>query len=589
MPTILTFIFYLALLFLLLGLLWPKIFSFLFKTRATRKTVFLFFGGVALASFIAIGVISSEQKTTKVEVTMVRPTANEDIVRGVAFQGALVNVTLRYADATQVTYLLFDQVDSLTQTERVKALNEAKGKWDAVSVAAEDFATVVNALPTYELPVTYEQSLRNPLVKPVVASALEDTIKKLEDEERRLDGEIKVSKKETEIGRKKILELVDQAPPGQRLLVAAAMFGTDAKTAQEQLARLQRLEAKINIGQAEVFNNYSNAAEIVKTGVKVELFIGGLAASSGGSAIVMAGKTGVDLAVATANFVFTGIAGAGVTMDVAETAVKVGIADKDGYTAAVAGAKEAAFFKEMSLIVGIMDPLKAYGQFQKISTAAGGVKNLMSPEGLKKVAANKTLIADLKTDVPGNLQIIAESGPKSWDFFTSYDQVKSLLFDTKMPGQVLFKGDQHAVGIADIVKNKLLSLYIQTFYANAATLAAGQTATLKPTPVLKARFRIIKVCSSGLLTVYTDCGTGKKVSKEWAKGSARGVVNAGGESVTPKISGGRGTYTFTVWLDNGESLAVANYDGPSNVATLTNVAKEQGWTISKGTVRVPMD
>ena len=95
--------------------------------------------------------------------------------------------------------------------------------------------------------------------------------------------------------------------------------------------------------------------------------------------------------------------------------------------------------------------------------------------------------------------------------------------------------------------------------------------------------RIVKACAEGLLIRYTDCETGKSVALDVAKvAGTRSFVSPDGKSFKPLIQGGKGTYTFYVWLNNSDKeFAVVKWDGPTNVATLTADATKRDWTIER--------
>src|SRR3989344_8617800 len=148
-------------------------------------------------------------------------------------------------------------------------------------------------------------------------------------------------------------------------------------------------------------------------------------------------------------------------MDVSKTAVSGGIADENGKIATVAKSKDAQFFKEMSYVVGITDIVKALGQFEKVVSAAGGLKNLLTADGLKKIAENKQLMTDMRADASGNLQTIVDSGPAAWDFLTKNPEVKTIVLNTATPGKVVFTGTNKAVVVKELPTAKTISDFVK--------------------------------------------------------------------------------------------------------------------------------
>lgn len=566
METLLFILLFISLASMIAGVIRPSLFAFLLKGKATRKIIFLVFGFLSLGFFIALGLLPGTKNLEEIDAITERPTTDEEWIQGVIFQGALAEVSLRYSEATVYTDTLFRDAQELSDEERIALLDQTIQKWAEAKTAADQFSAVAELLPDYDAAVSYQSNdSRSSLTTEVLAATVEEDIDK-------------AWQKKKELGEEKLLQLIDKAPPGQRMKEAAKIFGTSIEVAEVVLQDLRAEETKKALKEAEKYDKYSKAAQTIQAGVKVTIFVGGVAA--GGGMVTLAGKA--------AHIVISSVAGAGLTMDVSKTAVSVGIADENGPVAAIAKAKDAQFFKEMSYVVAITDIAKALGQFEKVASAAGGVKNLLTPGGLKKIAENKQLINDMKSDASGNLQTIVDSGPAAWDFLTKNPEVKTVVLDTATPGKIVLTGTDKEAVIKGPVTAKAINDFVQGILDKAQKLdSVTPQKTAEPAPAAVPSVRIVKACSSGLLTVYTDCSSGKKVSKEWAHGRGRANIGSDGTSFTPKISGGKGNYQFIVWLDNGESIIVANYNGATNVATLTEEAKNLGWTISGGTVFVP--
>ena len=297
----------------------------------------------------------------------------------------------------------------------------------------------------------------------------------------------------------------------------------------------------------------------------------------------------VTLAGKTAHIVVSSVAGAGLTMDVSKTAVSVGIADENGKIAAIAKSKDAQFFKEMSYVVGITDIAKALGQFEKVVSAAGGLKNLLTPGGLKKIAENKQLMNDMRSDASGNLQTIVDSGPAAWDFLAKNPEVKTIVLDTATPGKVVFTGTDKEAVIKEPATVKAINDFVQGIFNKAQKLnSVTPQETPAPTPAAVPSVRIVRACSSGQFVRFTDCYSGKAVSRDaLAPGKHRFAIAPDGKSAQVLISGGKGTYRVFVTLSNGEELDVAYYPANSKEVMLTEEAKSKGWRSSGVTIYAP--
>ncbi len=94
--------------------------------------------------------------------------------------------------------------------------------------------------------------------------------------------------------------------------------------------------------------------------------------------------------------------------------------------------------------------------------------------------------------------------------------------------------------------------------------------------------KIIRACSSGLFVRYTDCDSGKAISRSaLAPGKHRfGSISADGQSFKVLITGGDGVYKVLVSLSNGQTIYIADYPAKANYVNLTAEAKKLGWTAS---------
>ena len=434
---------------LIVGLINPYLFSWLFKSKTSRKNIALVFGLFSVVFFVAIIFVPSDEKTNGINTMVKTPATDDEWVQGIIYQGALTEVSLRYIEATIYSDTLFRDAQKISDKERIALLDQTIEKWAEAKMASEQFSAVAELLPDYDASVSYKNNdSRFFLIEKVLAATVEEDIDK-------------AWQKKKELGEEKLLQLIDKAPMGQRVQEAAKIFGTSIEVAEVVLQDLRAEETKKALKEVEKYDKYSKAAETIAAGAKVAVFIGGVVA--GGGMVTLAGKA--------AHIVISSVAGAGLVMDVSKTAVNVGIADENGKIAAIAKAKDAQFFKEMSYVVGITDIVKALGQFEKVVSAAGGLKKLLTADGLKKIAENKQLMTDMKSDVSGNLQTIVDSGPAAWDFYTKNLEAKTIVLDTDTPGKVVFKSVSEALAVKELPTTIAISDYIKKIFSGAQKIS----------------------------------------------------------------------------------------------------------------------
>lgn len=444
---------------LIAGLIHPPLFFWLLKSKTSRKNITLIFGLFSVLFFVAINFAPGSKKAQEVKTTVEMPVTNEELIQGILFQGALVEVSLRYIEATVYTDTLFRDAQKLNDEERIALLDQTIQKWAEARVAAEQFSAVAEFLPDYDASVSYKNNgSRFSLIEEVLAATVEEDIEK-------------AWQKKKELGVEKLLQLIDKAPMGQRVREAAKIFGTSIEVADVVLQDLREEETKKALKEAEKYDRYSKAAQTIQAGAKVTVFVGGVVA--GGGMVTLAGKA--------AHIIVSSVAGAELTMDVSGTAVSVGIADKEGGVATIAKAKEAQFFKEMSLVVGITDVAKALGQFGKVVDAAGGLKNLLTADGLKKIAGNAELMKDMKTDASGNLQTIVDSGPAAWDFLTKNPEATTVVMGAQKPGKLVLTGANKAVAVKKLLTIKAISNYARKIYSEAQKINTKISQEIPPT------------------------------------------------------------------------------------------------------------
>lgn len=452
MVTIFVLLLFFSLSALILGLIYPSLFSWLFKSKTSRKNIALIFGIFAVLLFATVGFISNDKKTQEIKTITERPTTDEEWVQGIVFQGVLAELALRYAEATVHTDAFFKDAPTLGDEERLAFLDQTIQKWTEAKVAAEQFSAVAELLPDYDAAVSHHNGSRFSLIEEVLAATVEEDIEK-------------AWQKKKELGEEKLLQLIDKAPMGQRVQEAAKIFGTSIEVAYVVLQDLREQETKKSLKEAERYDTYSKAAQTIQTGAKVAIYVGGVAA--GGGMVTLAGKA--------AHVVITSVAGAGLVMDASQTAVDIGIADPEGgewSVAAIAKAKEAPFFKKASIVVGITDITKAVGQFTKVAEAAGGVKKLLTADGLKKISQNAEVMKELKENVSGNLQTTVDSGSATREFLTNNPDVNTVVVDAASSGKVVLTGTNKAIAVKELPTAKAVSDFVRGIFSEAQKTGA---------------------------------------------------------------------------------------------------------------------
>ncbi len=571
MITILVLLLFLSLILLVLGIIKPTLYSIILKNNSSRRNIALIFGSISLLIFILIGVIPTDKKevvvnqTNEKEENTVKSSDNEDLILGILFQGALTDLGVNFARAKTSTDLLLKGSSNLSREEWLGLADQTIAKWQKVDESQIKFQAVVDVLPDYKISLRRNDNYQ--FIRQ--AYAAEDPFEADWNARFKADETRKNSKDGTVVTyeEKQILTAVDKAPPQEKIQVAANLFHSDYETANTELQKLRERVGKEELTKVDMYDNLSKTSQKIETGSKVALFVGGVITGTG-----------------TLNAIATGISGAGLIFDVSGSLVSLGIADKDGYAAYIAKGNDSKVFKVASVLVSIKDLGKALQHYDKLYSAIVGKDGKITMTAIKEVARNKELVDEIKEDGIGNAQTVYDWGDKTWKFLTENPDVKTITFDPK-EGKVVIAGSRTSqlIYTSDPQAIKAIGDFVKTLRSEKSWQA-----DISPTPQpAETGVRIVKACASGLLTVYTDCGTGKKVQQEWARGKSRFALNPDGRSLTPKISGGRGNYTVTVYLNNGESAVVANYDGPTNAVSLTEEAKNLGWTLTNGTIRMP--
>ena len=212
METLFVILLFVSLAGMIAGVIKPSLFAFLLKERATRKILFLVFGLLSAGFFVVLGLLPGTENTREIVAVTERPATDEEWVQGILFQGALAEVSLRYIEATVYTDTLFRDAQKLSDEERIALLDQTIQKWAEAKVAAEQFSAVAELLPDYDATVSYQNTdSRSSLITEVLAATVEADIDK-------------AWQKKKELGEEKLLQLIDKAPPGQRMKEAAKIL-----------------------------------------------------------------------------------------------------------------------------------------------------------------------------------------------------------------------------------------------------------------------------------------------------------------------------------------------------------------------------
>jgi len=563
-----------SLVLMTIGFIRPTVFAPVLKSRAKRSISGGLFALLSVIIFILIGLLNMGNNNAKV---ITKPTTDQDVIYGRLFEGALADTAVKYAEAQVYSDAwLKANPGEMSRDDWLKLGQTVKDKWLTAEDASRNFDAVAAAIPNYVEP---KLSSGSNWFTPK-AYALDPSYKEFYKHRDAIQKDQEYMDK---------LNTIDVAPQGERIKTAAKLFNTDIKHAKDIVDNFYGQVATNAVDYANMSGQAAVASQVIATGSNIALFVGGL--YTGASELALLGSA-QKLANAV-NIIVTSVAGANLTLDIVQNGADLGLFSKET-GATFAKAKDAAFLKYANTLISIKDLGKALSNFANIKKALSDDSGKLTFDSIKKFMGKsdevKKVADNLKENGIGNMQTLYDwtswAGDKTTDIAKLFQDpgTSTIGLNTTDLSQINRTLPMVKLDANNGVPIALIAQAVPGLFAPYTAPASSTPAPVSGTP---ATVKIIKACSSGQLTSYTDCSTGKKVSKEWSYGRARASVGAGGTSFTPKISGGRGTYQFTVWLENGESLTVVNYNGPTNVASLTEEAISLGWTISGGTVYVP--
>jgi len=564
-----------SLILTVVGFVKPTAFQSIFRHRTKKSLVSGSFALLSVLIFVIIGVLNLGGSNNSKVLT--KPTTDQDVLYGQMFQGALADTAVKYAEAQVYSdaWLRANPAE-MSRDDWLKLGQTVKDKWTAAEDASKNFDAVAAAIPEYAEP---KLSNGSSWLFPK-AYALDPSYKEFYKHRDDI-------KKDQEYMDK--LNTIDVAPQGERVKTAAKLFNTDIKHAKDIVDNFYSQVATNAVDYANMSGQAAVASQVIATGSNIALFVGGL--YTGASELALLGSA-QKLANAV-NIIVTSVTGANLTLDIVQNGADLGLFSKET-GATFAKAKDAAFLKYANTLISIKDLGKALSNFANIKKALGDDSGKLTLDSIKKFMGKsdevKKVADNLKENGIGNMQTLYDwtswAGDKTTDIAKLFQEPgpSTIGLNTADLSQINQTLPMVKLDANNGVPIALIAQVVPGLFTPYTAPAAPTQTPVSETPTT---VKIIKACSAGQLTSYTDCSTGQKVSKEWSYGRARASVGASGTSFTPKISGGRGTYQFTVWLDNGESLTVVNYNGPTNVASLTEEAISLGWTMSGGTVYVP--
>ena len=564
-----------SLILTVVGFVKPTAFQSIFRHRTKKSLVSGSFALLSVLIFVIIGVLNLGGSNNSKVLT--KPTTDQDVLYGQMFQGALADTAVKYAEAQVYSdaWLRANPAE-MSRDDWLKLGQTVKDKWTAAEDASKNFDAVAAAIPEYAEP---KLSNGSSWLFPK-AYALDPSYKEFYKHRDDI-------KKDQEYMDK--LNTIDVAPQGERVKTAAKLFNTDIKHAKDIVDNFYSQVATNAVDYANMSGQAAVASQAIATGSNIALFVGGL--YTGASELALLGSA-QKLANAV-NIIVTSVTGANLTLDIVQNGADLGLFSKET-GATFAKAKDAAFLKYANTLISIKDLGKALSNFANIKKALGDDSGKLTLDSIKKFMGKsdevKKVADNLKENGIGNMQTLYDwtswAGDKTTDIAKLFQEPgpSTIGLNTADLSQINQTLPMVKLDANNGVPIALIAQVVPGLFTPYTAPAAPTQTPVSETPTT---VKIIKACSAGQLTSYTDCSTGQKVSKEWSYGRARASVGASGTSFTPKISGGRGTYQFTVWLDNGESLTVVNYNGPTNVASLTEEAISLGWTMSGGTVYVP--
>lgn len=405
----------------------------------------------------------------------------------VFYQGALADVSLRYADAqVYTTALLTIDPATVSREEWLKFADTTNTKWEEARQAAGRFDEIVALLPDRELSLNVRGGFLPSWFRVPVAFAQNEIPIEIPDREvqKSLDkaGQIQPESlietdrgEEVRVLNEGITEVIDKVPPKKMLEAAAKIFNTDIQGAY---AKLQELRGKISDERyqwAQVYSDLSATAEDIKLASEVALFVGGLA--TGGSELAVFGSAG-KLKNAY-NLISTAISGADLTFSLTEKGVQLDlISEETGKR--MSDAADADFFKYLKVWSSIKDINKAISDYKDVYTSYKEGKETLrklkeiggevvdEAELAKQAFKNLMMSGDKYKEIIqggiGNVQTSYDLGGKVLDFLSANPDATSVSLQMQSDGTVTVQAggneqvrlNDQGVPIGDLQDNQKL-------------------------------------------------------------------------------------------------------------------------------------
>ncbi len=540
------------------------------------KTFYVIFFVILLFGAAVFFFSTKENKETSMLGTSA-PVAktNEEILESVLAYGALADVATAYGEALLYTNALLNaDSQKVSEGEWLVFLQKAIQKWQNAEASAWRFNAVVEILPDYKISTAASNERFVFGVTPTFAQdkiPLEELMSPPSNDKKPVfdplrgetsgEGEVSITAQET------WHTILYKAPPKSRLEIAKKIFNTeDAKEANN---KLQELNAAVT--NKELFWADAKAKAVIGTVLvsNIAVFVSGLGAAE--LAVVGTAGQWVNLA----NIFTTSVSGANLALDIGENVASLGLASKET-SAAFAKAKDQKILKGISTLISIKDLVKTFSGGNKVLDKIVNEEGKITRDSILQLTKDKKFMEQIKEDAMGNIQTTYDWYDKANKFFKENPGVSAIKL---APAEKRMSIKQGAAA---------MKLNSDGFLMDR--VAAGQLQNLAGViDISKETVRIVRACSSGQFIRYTDCYSGRAVSRGMlAPGKHRFAIAPNGRSARVLITGGKGTYRVFVTLSNGEVLDVAEYPANSKEVILNEAAKGMGWRSSGVTIYAPL-
>lgn len=438
-------------------------------------------------SSVQTGVPPTQQNLPGETMQTAGQSGNEQGMYVVFYQGALADVSLRYADAqVYTTALLTVDPAKVSREEWLKFADTTNTKWEEARQAAGRFDEIVALFPDRELSLNVRGGFLPSWFRVPVAFAQNEIPIEIPDREvqKSLDEAGQIQPKgliesdrgeEVQVLNEGITEVIDKVPPKKMLEAAAKIFNTDIQGAYTKLQELRGKISDEHYQWAQVYNDLSATAEDIKLASEVALFVGGLA--TGGSELAVFGSAG-KLKNAY-NLISTAISGADLTFSLTEKGVQLDlISEETGKR--MSDAADADFFKYLKVWSSIKDINKAISDYKDVYTSYKEGKETLrklkeiggeavdEAELAKQAFKNLMMSGDKYKEIIqggiGNVQTSYDLGGKVLDFLSANPDATSVSLQMQSDGTVTVQAggneqvrlNDQGVPIGDLQDNQKL-------------------------------------------------------------------------------------------------------------------------------------